>query len=567
MVPPQASGVSPRSASSFLTRSGLAFGLSILLIATRIGHARRFRVIDRLARLRHDAVVGRHHEDDDVGDARAARAHHGERFVARRVEEHDVAIVHPHRVGADVLRDAARFALGDTRGANRVEQRRLAVVDVAHDGHDRRARNEIGRIDVLGLDLQHLLFEGLHLHVGAEFPRDHRGGLVVERAVDRHHQAAVHQLLEDVLRLDVELRRKIGDGHAFCKRDRARDRGRRRLHRCGRLHSWTDVSPRAGTLAARPMMHGRTVRGHAGTRRRSRAHRLRRQWPRATHGRTRTRRESPAWTRTGGTRRRAWSSRTRGGRPAQVSCRRLGRRGRHVQGRAHEHRPSRRGRRRLPGSGIFDAQAQCRWHDAAGRGRHRRTWEGRRSGARSRGGRRRRLRRCCATTRRGDGRLLWNLRRDGRRSLGGGFGYRVLRHQLGFRFEHRRRRRRWHQHGFGGARRGRERFRRRLRGLDQARRRQRGGSRLGRLRRPACRFFPLHRCRRVGKRRVRRDVESTLPRHARHELARDDLFDCARCALHLDAVVALEQRHHFLARGVQKLRDFVDPDCCHSVEF
>ncbi len=35
--PPQSSGTSPRSDSSFFTRSGLAFALSILLIATRIG--------------------------------------------------------------------------------------------------------------------------------------------------------------------------------------------------------------------------------------------------------------------------------------------------------------------------------------------------------------------------------------------------------------------------------------------------------------------------------------------------------------------------------------------------
>ena len=37
VVPPHASGVRPRSDSSFFTSSGLAFGLSILLIATRIG--------------------------------------------------------------------------------------------------------------------------------------------------------------------------------------------------------------------------------------------------------------------------------------------------------------------------------------------------------------------------------------------------------------------------------------------------------------------------------------------------------------------------------------------------
>ena len=85
----------------------------------------------------------------------------------------------------------------------------------------------IGGIDVFGLDLQHLLFEGLHLDVGAELARDHRGGLVVERAVDRHHQPPVHQLLEDVLGLDVELRGEIGDRHAFGERDGARDRRRR----------------------------------------------------------------------------------------------------------------------------------------------------------------------------------------------------------------------------------------------------------------------------------------------------------------------------------------------------
>ena len=45
-----------------------------------------------------------------------------------------------HLIGADVLRDAAGFAATDVRAADRVEQRRLAVVDVAHDRDDRRAR-------------------------------------------------------------------------------------------------------------------------------------------------------------------------------------------------------------------------------------------------------------------------------------------------------------------------------------------------------------------------------------------------------------------------------------------
>ncbi len=48
-----------------------------------------------------------------------------------------------HEIRADVLRDAAGLALGDARGPNRVEQRGLAVVDVTHDGDDRRARDQV----------------------------------------------------------------------------------------------------------------------------------------------------------------------------------------------------------------------------------------------------------------------------------------------------------------------------------------------------------------------------------------------------------------------------------------
>jgi len=48
---------------------------------------------------------------------------------------------------------------------------------------------------------------------------------------------------------------------------------------------------------------------------------------------------------------------------------------------------------------------------------------------------------------------------------------------------------------------------------------------------------------------------------ARHELVGDDLLDRARRALELDAVIALEQRDDFLARGAEQLRDLVNPNC------
>ena len=56
-------------------------------------HAGRLGVIDGFDRLRHDAVVGRDDEHDDVRHLGAAGAHGGERFVARRIDERHLVAV------------------------------------------------------------------------------------------------------------------------------------------------------------------------------------------------------------------------------------------------------------------------------------------------------------------------------------------------------------------------------------------------------------------------------------------------------------------------------------------
>ena len=73
-------------------------------------HLGRLGVVERLDRLRHDAVVGRDHQHDDVGDLRAAGTHGGERLVTRGVDEGDRPLVAlqlgDDLVGTDVLGDA-----------------------------------------------------------------------------------------------------------------------------------------------------------------------------------------------------------------------------------------------------------------------------------------------------------------------------------------------------------------------------------------------------------------------------------------------------------------------------
>jgi hypothetical protein len=52
-------------------------------------HLGRLGVVERLDRLRHDAVVGRHHQDHDVGGLGTTGTHGGERLVTRGVDERD----------------------------------------------------------------------------------------------------------------------------------------------------------------------------------------------------------------------------------------------------------------------------------------------------------------------------------------------------------------------------------------------------------------------------------------------------------------------------------------------
>ncbi len=80
-------------------------------------------MVDGLDRLRLDAVVGRHHDHGDVGDARTAGTHGGERLVARGVEEGDHVVGVVHLVGTDVLRDAAGLASGHVLVGRAMESR------------------------------------------------------------------------------------------------------------------------------------------------------------------------------------------------------------------------------------------------------------------------------------------------------------------------------------------------------------------------------------------------------------------------------------------------------------
>ena len=178
-----------------LTLSGSAPSLSILLTAISIGTSAAFAWSIASTRLRHDAVVGGDDDDRDVGDLGAAGAHRRERLVARGVEEGDRLALGVDLVGADVLGDATGLAGGDLGLADRVEQRGLAVVDVAHHGDDRRAVDEVGVVVVVGSTSSSTSSSAWTIStLRSSSSASDLDGLVGERLGQRRHLAQLHQL-------------------------------------------------------------------------------------------------------------------------------------------------------------------------------------------------------------------------------------------------------------------------------------------------------------------------------------------------------------------------------------
>ena len=184
-------------------------------------HARLAGDADALLRLRHDAVVGGDDDDRDIRKLGTAGAHGAERRVAGGIEERDLLARNLHLIGADLLGDAAGFAGRDVLFADPVHERRLAVVDVTEEGDDRRSRFErlggILRNEIVGIDrLENGLCRGLVAGVldsdlEAVLLRDLGGDVRFDALVDGSENLQTHQIGDQTVGLDVELRREILD--------------------------------------------------------------------------------------------------------------------------------------------------------------------------------------------------------------------------------------------------------------------------------------------------------------------------------------------------------------------
>ena len=220
MSPPHSSGWRPSVASSPSTLSGLASGRSILFTATTIGtSAARACAIDSFVCGITPSSAATTRTAMSVTFAPRARMAVNASWpgVSRNVTLRPSTA---HLVRADVLGDPARLGLDHLGVADRVQQRRLAVVDVAHDRHDGRPRDEVFGVvlDDLGLDV--LVAGVLDRHLALELGGEQLDLVVGQRLRRGLQGAEAHQDLDDVLHPDAERLREVADGDPRLDADR-----------------------------------------------------------------------------------------------------------------------------------------------------------------------------------------------------------------------------------------------------------------------------------------------------------------------------------------------------------
>src|SRR5580700_1978781 len=222
--PPHSSAMTSCLASSVRTRSGSASPLSILFTATTIGTlaARACWIASMVCGMTPSSAAT---TSTTTSVARAPRAHGGKSGMTGSVEEGDDSLTGLDVIGTDVLGDAARLARRHLGAADVVQERGLAVIDVAHDGDHRRTRLELGfGLGPLQVHLDLVFLE--HLGRMAELLDHQHRGVLVDRLVDGGHDTHVHEHLDHLGRLDGHLLRELRHRDGLADADFAH-------HRCG----------------------------------------------------------------------------------------------------------------------------------------------------------------------------------------------------------------------------------------------------------------------------------------------------------------------------------------------
>ena len=142
---------------------------------------------DSLFRGRHHRVIGCDDDDCDIRNLCTAGTHGRKRLVSRCVKEcYPTSVAQLHVIRSYVLRDTSGLTGNHVGVADVVEQRRLTVVDVSHDGNNRSTRHKVVLVVLLFTDS--LLHLSAHIFgLESELVGNEVDGLGIESLVDGNH--------------------------------------------------------------------------------------------------------------------------------------------------------------------------------------------------------------------------------------------------------------------------------------------------------------------------------------------------------------------------------------------
>ena len=140
--------------------------------------------------------------------------------MARSIKESDLLSVDIYNICPDMLGDTARLFVDHVRMADRIQKRRLTMVNVTHDADYRRTLLHLALVLLVLLkQLFYYVYDFFLLAENIEFQSDTFCGLVIDLLIDRHDLALHEQLLHNDGRYDLHLISQFLDGQNLREHD------------------------------------------------------------------------------------------------------------------------------------------------------------------------------------------------------------------------------------------------------------------------------------------------------------------------------------------------------------
>ena len=160
-------------------------------------------MVDSLDGLRHYTVICCYNQNCNVGYLCAAGTHSCESLMARGIQEYNLLALVVYLISTDVLGNTAGLAGSNVGFADSVQQGGFTMVNVAHNGNNRRTRNAFFRRIVNLWNLGRILFRSLLANLYAEVVADKLCGIEIDILVDGNHYAQHKQSLDYFINLTL----------------------------------------------------------------------------------------------------------------------------------------------------------------------------------------------------------------------------------------------------------------------------------------------------------------------------------------------------------------------------